>query len=212
MKDIFLNTVRGRKWMRYFMAALLIFVLAMTGCGALQGTTDEKAGTASEETAGESVNETAADDIEDSDDVSEDGTGREGVKAADSENSETAVENESAEPAEDGVYTSKEEVARYIYIYGHLPSNFITKKEAEELGWQGGSLEPYAPGKCIGGSRFGNYEGLLPKKDGRVYTECDIDTLGADKRGAKRIVFSNDGLIYYTGDHYESFELLYGED
>lgn len=212
MKDIFLNTVRGRKWMQYFMAALLIFVLAMTGCGALQGTTDEKAGTASEETAGESVNETAADDIEDSDDVSEDGTGREGVKAADSENSETAVENESAGPAEDGVYTSKEEVARYIYIYGHLPSNFITKKEAEELGWQGGSLEPYAPGKCIGGSHFGNYEGLLPKKDGRVYTECDIDTLGADKRGAKRIVFSNDGLIYYTGDHYGSFELLYGED
>lgn len=212
MKDIFLNTVRGRKWMRYFMAALLIFVLAMTGCGALQGTTDGKAGTASEETAGESANETAADDIEDSDDVSEDGTGREGVKAADSENSETAVENESAGPAEDGVYTSKEEVARYIYIYGHLPSNFITKKEAEELGWQGGSLEPYAPGKCIGGSHFGNYEGLLPKKDGRVYTECDIDTLGADKRGAKRIVFSNDGLIYYTGDHYESFELLYGED
>lgn len=116
------------------------------------------------------------------------------------------------EPAEDGTYSSKDDVARYIYIYGHLPSNFITKKEAEKLGWQGGSLEPYAPGKCIGGSHFGNYEGLLPEKEGRTYTECDIDTLGADKRGAKRIVFSNDGLIYYTEDHYESFELLYGED
>ena len=79
-------------------------------------------------------------------------------------------------------------------------------------GWLGGSLEPYAPDKCIGGSRFGNYEGLLPEADGRTYTECDIDTLGADSRGAKRIVFSNDGLIYYTEDHYKSFELLYGEE
>ena len=110
---------------------------------------------------------------------------------------------------EDGSFTSKEEVALYIHTYGRLPGNFITKKEAQALGWPGGSLEPYAPGKCIGGSRFGNYEGLLPEKDGRTYTECDIDTLGAESRGAKRIVFSNDGLIYYTGDHYDSFELLY---
>lgn len=112
---------------------------------------------------------------------------------------------------EDGIYTSKEDVALYIHTYGHLPGNFITKKEAQALGWSGGSLEPYAPGKCIGGSHFGNYEGLLPEAEGRSYTECDIDTLGADSRGAKRIVFSNDGLIYYTSDHYESFELLYGE-
>lgn len=113
---------------------------------------------------------------------------------------------------EDGSYTSKEDVALYIHTYGHLPGNFITKKEAQALGWSGGSLEPYAPGKCIGGSHFGNYEGLLPEAEGRSYTECDIDTLGASNRGAKRIVFSNDGLIYYTGDHYESFELLYGEE
>lgn len=112
---------------------------------------------------------------------------------------------------EDGSYTSKDEVALYIHQYGCLPSNFITKKEAQSLGWEGGSLEPYAPGKCIGGSRFGNYEGLLPEAEGRTYTECDIDTLGAEKRGAKRIVFSNDGLIYYTDDHYASFTLLYGE-
>lgn len=113
---------------------------------------------------------------------------------------------------EDGSYDSKEDVALYLYQYGHLPSNFITKNEARELGWSGGSVEDYAPGMCIGGDRFGNREGLLPKKDGRTYTECDIDTLGKDGRGAKRIVFSNDGLIYYTGDHYESFELLYGEE
>lgn len=113
---------------------------------------------------------------------------------------------------ENGSYTSKEDVALYIHLYGRLPQNFITKKEAEALGWSGGSLEKYAPGKCIGGNRFGNYEELLPVKKGRVYTECDIDTLGAKSRGAKRIVFSNDGLIYYTDDHYESFTLLYGEE
>ena len=111
----------------------------------------------------------------------------------------------------DGSYTSKEDVALYIHIYGGLPENFITKDEARDLGWESGGLEEYAPGKCIGGDRFGNYEGLLPDAPGRTWTECDIDTLGKGSRGAKRIVFSNDGLIYYTDDHYESFELLYGE-
>ncbi len=112
---------------------------------------------------------------------------------------------------ENGQYDSKEDVALYIHLYGHLPSNYITKREAERLGWNGGSLEPYAPGCCIGGSHFGNYEGLLPEANGRSYTECDIGTIGKRSRGAKRIVFSNDGLIFYTDDHYESFELLYGE-
>lgn len=108
-------------------------------------------------------------------------------------------------------YDSKDDVAEYLHLYGELPPNYITKAKAEDLGWSGGSVEKYAPGKCIGGSRFGNYEGLLPKKSGRVYYECDIDTLGESSRGAKRIVYSNDGLIYYTDDHYESFTLLYGE-
>ena len=111
-----------------------------------------------------------------------------------------------------GTYTSKEDVALYIHTYRKLPQNFITKNEARNLGWQGGGLEDYAPGKCIGGDYFGNFEGLLPEKDGREYTECDIDTLGKSSRGAKRIVFSNDGLIYYTDDHYESFTLLYGKE
>ena len=108
---------------------------------------------------------------------------------------------------EDGVYTTKEDVALYIHTYGKLPSNFITKKAAKKLGWSGGSLEDYAPGKCIGGDYFGNYEGLLPED--KEYHECDIDTLGKSKRGAKRIIYSDDGYIYYTADHYETFELLY---
>lgn len=110
---------------------------------------------------------------------------------------------------ENGLYDSKEDVALYLHTYGHLPDNYITKKDAEALGWPGGSLEPYAPGCCIGGSHFGNYEGILP--DGHKYCECDIDTMGAKSRGAKRIIYSDDGLIFYTDDHYESFVLLYGE-
>ena len=113
---------------------------------------------------------------------------------------------------EDGWYTSKEEVALYIHLYGELPDNYVTKREAEEAGWSGGNVERYTgEGTAIGGSTFGNREGLLPKEQGRTYTECDIDTPGKNSRGAKRIVYSNDGLVYYTDDHYESFELLYGE-
>ena len=124
---------------------------------------------------------------------------------------EDVSEPDEPEIDEDGIYDSKEDVALYIDTFGHLPSNYITKKEAQAEGWPGGSLEKYCPGMCIGGDYFGNYEGQLPKAKGRKYTECDIDTLGAKSRGAKRIIFSNDGLIYYTDDHYESFTLLYGE-
>lgn len=115
--------------------------------------------------------------------------------------------------AEDGEYTSKEEVAAYIYLYGHLPANFITKNEAKALGWvsQEGNLDEVAPGMSIGGDYFGNYEGILPEENGREYHECDIDFDGT-YRNAKRIIYSNDGLIYYTEDHYETFELLYGEE
>ena len=113
---------------------------------------------------------------------------------------------------EDGTYNSKDDVSLYLHLYDRLPSNYITKGEARDLGWSGGSVEAYAPGRAIGGDRFGNREGLLPKADGRTYYECDIDTIGKTSRGAKRIIFSNDGLIYYTEDHYESFTQLYGEE
>ncbi len=110
-----------------------------------------------------------------------------------------------------GSYTAKADVALYIHTFGSLPENFITKAQARALGWDGGGLEAVAPGKCIGGDTFGNFEGLLPEAEGRKYAECDINTLGAQSRGAERLVFSNDGLIYYTGDHYASFTLLYGK-
>ena len=122
-----------------------------------------------------------------------------------------AVPSIDAAPDEDGWYDSRDDVARYLMEYGTLPQNYITKAEARALGWEGGSLEAYMPGASIGGDIFGNYEGSLPEKEGRTYTECDINTAGADERGSERIVFSNDGLIFYTADHYETFTLLLGD-
>jgi len=107
-----------------------------------------------------------------------------------------------AKPDRDGYYYDLEGVILYLDAYGELPDNFVTKKEARDLGWSGGSVEKYLEGAAIGGDRFGNSDGLLP--DGR-YFECDIDTLGAKKRGAKRLVYSSDGRYYYTDDHYDSF-------
>lgn len=187
---------------------LIAMLLSLTGCGALSALDDallDQTRPLYEITEPDTSDAALPDSTEDAlpDELPEEVSG-----------TETDEEIPDASPAiaEDGSYTTKEDVALYIHTYGRLPDNFITKKDAQALGWTGGSLEPYAPGKCIGGSHFGNYEGILPEKEGRSYTECDIDTLGADKRGAKRIVFSNDGLIYYTEDHYESFELLYGEE
>ena len=128
---------------------------------------------------------------------------------------ETPTELEKAEETldEDGYYTSKEEVSLYIYTYDKLPDNFISKSEAGVLGWESneGNLWDVTDRKSIGGDRFGNREGLLPEGSDRQYYECDINYEGG-YRGAERLVYSNDGLIYYTSDHYESFELLYGEE
>lgn len=123
------------------------------------------------------------------------------------------VEENEIALGEDGYYTSKEDVALYINSYGKLPHNYITKNEARNLGWESseGNLWDVTDEMSIGGDRFGNREGLLPIAEGRQYYECDIDYKG-EYRGAKRLVYSNDGLIYYTEDHYESFELLYGDE
>ena len=216
--------------LRRLAALFLAFVMLITlaACGSSGGGDSDSGGEnydysdAYDESGGDAYDEAYeyADDYSDdySDDSSYDEDYSDDAAYDDSdytqgEQDEPSYDDESAPLIdEDGSYTSKDDVALYIHTYGHLPGNFITKKEARELGWSGGGLEKYAPGMCIGGDRFGNYEGLLPEKKGRKYTECDIDTLGAKSRGAKRIVFSNDGLIYYTDDHYDSFTLLYGEE
>ena len=109
----------------------------------------------------------------------------------------------------DQAYTDKDHVAAYIHIYRKLPPNYITKAEARSLGWKDkGTLDQVAPGKSIGGDRFSNYEKILPDAPRRSWKECDIDYVRGN-RNAKRICFSNDGLIYYTSSHYQDFEKVY---
>lgn len=207
--------------MKRILSLLMAAVTSLSLAACSAGTPEETPSTSQSVSADYSVDSTAA--VAESQPTEEQSTA-----AADSAPSTEAAQSTTADASaatpetaegsqpeslpEDGTYSSRDDVALYIHTYGHLPGNFITKKEARELGWSGGSVEDYAPGKCIGGDHFGNYEGLLPEKSGRSYTECDIDTLGSSGRGAKRIIFSNDGLIYYTDDHYASFTLLYGEE
>lgn len=107
-------------------------------------------------------------------------------------------------------YSTKDEVAAYIHQFKELPVNYITKTEAQKLGWDNakGNLWEVTKQKSIGGDRFGNFEGLLPKEKGRQYYECDINYNGG-YRSAERIIYSNDGLIFYTDDHYKTFKQLY---
>ena len=124
---------------------------------------------------------------------------------------EVTVQNENRIDKQ-GKYTSKEDVALYIFTYGELPSNYVSKSKAKQMGWVAskGNLLKVCEGCSIGGDVFTNRQKILPTSKGRTYYECDIDYEGGT-RNAKRIVYSNDGLIYYTDDHYNTFELLYGE-
>ncbi|MEG0126549.1 MAG: ribonuclease domain-containing protein [Clostridia bacterium] len=108
--------------------------------------------------------------------------------------------------SENGAYTSMEEVAVYLAAYHHLPANFVTKRQAEALGWNNrlGNLDEVSPGSSIGGDHFGNYENVLPSAKNRKWTECDIHYHGG-YRGGERIAFSNDALIYFSDDHYNTF-------
>ena len=145
------------------------------------------------------------------------GKGSPGAEADDAEDPGEEDYYAAMELDEDGIYDTKDEVCAYLVQYHELPSNYMTKKEARNRGWEGGALNRVVPGRCIGGDRFGNYEEVLPVERGREYHECDIDTLNSSSRGAKRIVYSGDDdneewNIYYTDDHYETFTLLWGED
>ena len=127
-----------------------------------------------------------------------------------SANATSGSSGASVSVTKDGTYTDKDHVAAYIHEYGKLPSNYISKTKAKKAGWdsESGNLWDVCPGKSIGGGTFYNDDGLLPEKSGRTWKECDIDYEGG-YRGAKRICYSSDGLIYYTSDHYQSFTQLY---
>ena len=194
---------------KLFSILLTLSALTLAACGGADNISDAVVTYLPELTANDTVDSPSQEDTA----VPEDAAAPEDDPGTTAGTEDVQWEDPAApELDEDGTYNSKEDVSLYLHLYDHLPSNYITKNEARDLGWSGGSVEVYAPGCAIGGDRFGNREGLLPKAEGRTYYECDIDTIGETSRGAKRIIFSSDGLIYYTEDHYESFTLLYGEE
>ena len=180
---------------------------------ALGACTRQEAKKESAKTESSKIESSKTESVKDGKNQSKDSTSKEETTTiAESEEEtlqESATEKE-VQVEENGNYTSKEEVALYIHTYGKLPVNYITKKEAQDMGWDSskGNLSDILPGMSIGGSAFGNYEGALPREDGRRYFECDIDYDGG-YRGAKRLVYSNDGLVFYTEDHYNTFEQIY---
>ena len=113
-------------------------------------------------------------------------------------------------PTPEGPITAPQDIADYLFTYGELPENFITKKEAQELGWQTRYryVSDAAPGKSIGGDHFGNYERKLPAGKGIRYIEADCNYTGGS-RGAERVIWSSEGRAWYTGDHYETFTELF---
>lgn len=124
-------------------------------------------------------------------------------------NTASAYSTDEANLARYNVINDFQGVADYIHEYGVLPSNYITKAKAKRLGWRPGrDLWQYAPGKSIGGDIFTNVEKSLPDAKGRVWHECDINYNGGH-RGADRLLYSNDGLIYGTIDHYQTFTCYY---
>ena len=127
---------------------------------------------------------------------------------------ETVPEAETGEvtptPVPDGPIIDPQSIADYIFAHGELPENFLTKREAQNLGWDSryNYVSDVAPGMSIGGDRFGNYEGALPKVQGRQYYEADCWYTGG-KRNAYRVIYSNDGHVWYTEDHYQTFTELF---
>lgn len=189
--------MKGTKLLRRIAAmvlAVMMMLSCFTGCAGAAGRnkTTQDSG---QETTAEKETERAS-----------------GKDTKNTERTDDSDEDEE-EILEDETYSSKDDVAEYLYLYGHLPDNYITKSEAKKLGWVSskGNLWDVAPGMSIGGDTFGNREGLLPKEKGRKYYECDVDYEGG-YRSSERIIYSNDGLVYYTEDHYNSFDLLYGEE
>ncbi len=118
-----------------------------------------------------------------------------------------ALPEETAEP---GPREAAQALADYLFEYGELPDTFLTKKELQALGWRSweNDISDVAPGMSVGGDYFGNYEGKLPRVRGRKYYEADCFYTGG-RRNAYRIIYSDDGHVWYTEDHYNTFTELF---
>lgn len=190
------------------MVLLALAVVLAVGCGQKAAPDDQNAAPAGQEQAVDQGTDPGGQDG--SSGTQTGNSGSQGTDPGSSSAAQSSSDSATASIDENGSYTSKDDVALYIHTYGHLPGNFISKSKAKKAGWvaKQGNLDEVCPGKSIGGSQFYNDEGILPDKAGRTWTECDIDYHGG-YRGDERIVFSNDGLIFYTDDHYQTFEQLY---
>jgi ribonuclease len=102
--------------------------------------------------------------------------------------------------------TKEAVVVPYVKQFHRLPRCYITKKYARKRGWDPakGNLCEVLPGRAIGGDRFTNREGRLPEKPRRKWYEADLN-YNCAHRNADRLLFSNDGLVFVTKDHYKTF-------
>jgi len=192
-----------KKYLRLLIASLAI-LFAFSGCGNI-------ASNGAESTSKITISSAAPAEISQSTSQasSQSSSQSSSQKPQTSSQASSPVSTQKSAPDEHGTYDSAQDVADYLLYYHKLPENYMTKKEARKQGWESGPLHKVVPGKCIGGDVYSNFEGNLPKNT--TYKECDIDTLNAKSRGSKRLVWSADFKIYYTKDHYETFELI-GEE
>lgn len=198
---------------RFFIAGLgIVLVLGATGCGKKEKTMSE------EEMFADDLRPLDEEELQELEEADQSDDQFSVVPDTDeniTEDGEFEVDKQTEDPssekiAEENTYTSKDEVARYIYTFHHLPSNYITKKEAQNLGWDENkkNLKEVAPGKSIGGDEYSNADKMLPEEKGRIYYECDINA-PAGERGNERLIYSNDGLVFYTDNNVDTFEPIY---
>ncbi len=198
---------------RFFIAGLgMLLALGAAGCGKKEETMSEEEMFADDLRP---LDEDELQELEDADQSDDQFSVSQDTDENITEDEEFEVEEPKEESSRDKImeentYTSKEEVARYIYKFHHLPSNYITKKEAQELGWDENkrNLKEVAPGKSIGGDEYSNADKMLPEEKGRIYYECDVNAPDGE-RGKERLIYSNDGLVFYTDNNVDTFEPIY---
>lgn len=203
-----------RTWLTLVLAIALVLAMSVSfaGCVSAAGTS---AGAATSASAAAHAKSSSASAASYSAKSAQSSSSAVQVDADDDSYAENNLARDEYDPPnikvkESGEYTDKDSVALYIHLYGHVPSNYVTKTKARKAGWVNtkGNLWDVLPGKSIGGGGFYNDDGMMPDAPGREWFECDIDYEGGF-RNAKRLVYSNDGLIYYTDDHYKTFQRLY---
>lgn len=199
-----------KRYLLLAMAGVLALSMGMTACKEKEPTIEDK------EIFEEELQPLEEGELEDMENVNQ---GDEEMSVLDEEElealgeiQEDSKEEENTENQldEDGIYTEKQDVAVYLHTYGHLPSNYITLQEAKDLGYRESedNLGEIAKDKAIGGDVYENTDGMFPKEEGRTYRQCDVNVKDG-KRGEERLIYSNDGLIFYSGDLFETYEQVY---